>query len=141
MNNTYLHKVQYYETDKMGIVHHSNYIRFFEEARTDYFEKKGLGYDKIEELGLIIPVLGVECDYRISSTYGDTLGITVKLGDFNGIKFTIEYKITSKSGEILHVLGKTRHCFLDENFKPVLIKKTHSKVFEFMQKLLEEQIK
>ena len=138
MNNTYLHKVQYYETDKMGIVHHSNYIRFFEEARTDYFEKKGLGYDKIEELGFIIPVLGVECDYKISSTYGDTLGITVKLADFNGIKFTIEYKITSKNGEILHVLGKTRHCFLDENFKPVLIKKTHPKVFEFMQKLLEE---
>lgn len=41
----YQHKVQYYETDQMGIVHHSNYIRWFEEARTDYMEKMGMGYD------------------------------------------------------------------------------------------------
>ena len=45
------HKVQYYETDGMGIVHHSNYIRWFEEARVDLLEQLGFGYDRIEEAG------------------------------------------------------------------------------------------
>ena len=44
----YTHKVQYYETDQMGIVHHSNYIRWFEEARSDVLEKAGMGYDVME---------------------------------------------------------------------------------------------
>ena len=55
----YQHKVQYYETDQMGIVHHSNYIRWFEEARTDYMERLGIGYEKMEEQGILSPVLSV----------------------------------------------------------------------------------
>ena len=43
----YIHKVQYYETDKMGITHHSNYIRWMEEARVDFMEQIGWGYDKM----------------------------------------------------------------------------------------------
>ena len=59
----YRRKVFYYETDQMGIVHHSNYIRWFEEARIDYMEQLGLGYDKMEEQGIISPVLSVEASY------------------------------------------------------------------------------
>ena len=55
----YIHKVQYYETDQMGIVHHSNYIRWFEEARIDLLEQLGIGYDMIEKEGIISPVIGV----------------------------------------------------------------------------------
>lgn len=46
----YTHKAQYYETDQMGIVHHSNYIRWFEEARVDFFEKIGCSYKDIEDM-------------------------------------------------------------------------------------------
>ena len=59
----YIHKVQYYETDQMRVVHHSNYIRWFEEARVDLMEQMGMGYDRMEELGIASPVLGVEADY------------------------------------------------------------------------------
>ena len=45
----YIHKVQYYETDKMGITHHSNYIRWMEEARINYLEQNGWPYDKLEK--------------------------------------------------------------------------------------------
>lgn len=131
------HKIQYYETDKMGITHHSNYIRFFEEARGDYLEKNGLGYDKIEELGLIVPVLGVECDFKATSTYNDILTIEPKITFFNGIKFTIEYRITSQEGKLVHCVGQSRHCFLDKNFKPTLIKKTYPKVYDFIMGMLE----
>ena len=56
---TYQHKVQYYETDRMGITHHSNYIRFMEEARTEWMESMGMGYDAFESLGLTSPKLSV----------------------------------------------------------------------------------
>ena len=67
----YVRKVQYYETDRMGIAHHSNYIRWMEEARTDTLEQIGLPYDKIERAGILIPVLGVACDYSISFRYSE----------------------------------------------------------------------
>lgn len=57
----------------MQVVHHSNYIRYFEEARTDYFEQVGYPYDKLEEMGIISPVLGVEAKYKSPRTYGDSL--------------------------------------------------------------------
>ena len=57
----YIHKVNYYETDKMGIVHHSNYIRWMEEARIDFLDQVGLGYRKLEDNGIISPVIGLEC--------------------------------------------------------------------------------
>ena len=53
----YTHKVLYYETDQMGIVNHSNYIRWFEEARTDFMEQLGMGYAEMEKEGIVSPVL------------------------------------------------------------------------------------
>jgi len=129
---SHIHKIQYYETDKMGIVHHSNYLRFFEEARTWYLEKEGLGYDVIESLGLIVPVIHAECDYTVSCTYGDTIDVDIKLTYFNGLKFTFEYVITSGNNSIVHARGKTEHCFLDSNFKPTLVKKTCPNIYEYM---------
>ena len=61
--NKYLHKVNYYETDKMGVVHHSNYIRWMEEENP-FFRSDGFGYDKLESDGIISPVIYVECDYK-----------------------------------------------------------------------------
>ncbi|MFQ9127202.1 MAG: acyl-CoA thioesterase [Butyricicoccaceae bacterium] len=66
------HKVQYYETDGMGIVHHSNYIRWFEEARVDLLEQLGFGYDRIEAEGYSGPVLEVACQYKTMSRFGET---------------------------------------------------------------------
>ena len=57
----YRHTVQYYETDKMGITHHSNYIRWMEEARVDFLAQIGWDYAMLEEMGVISPVIGIEC--------------------------------------------------------------------------------
>ncbi|MFQ7173111.1 MAG: acyl-CoA thioesterase [Thomasclavelia ramosa] len=59
MIRPYLHNAKYYETDRMGIIHHSNYIRWFEEARIDYMNQIGLTYKKMEEEGIISPVLSI----------------------------------------------------------------------------------
>ena len=58
----YQHRVQYYETDRMQLTHHSNYLRFMEEARVDFLEQLGWGYNRMEEEGLISPVVGITCD-------------------------------------------------------------------------------
>ena len=69
--NLYRHTVHYYETDKMGITHHSNYIRWMEEARVDFLEQIGWGYDKLEKSGILSPVIGVDCKYKTSTTFSD----------------------------------------------------------------------
>ena len=87
----YIHKVQYYETDKMGITHHSNYIRWMEEARVDFLDRIGFGYAKLEEDGIMSPVIGIECDYKNSTTFDDVIEIEVGIEEFKGVKLIIKY--------------------------------------------------
>ncbi len=123
MNITaYRHKIQYYETDCMQIVHHSNYIRFFEEARIDFLEQIGVNYVDIEKMGYIIPVLAVSAEYKSMATYGETVAITVKFEEFNGIRFAFTYKVIDLATGALRATGKTGHCFLKEG-KPVNLKR------------------
>ena len=121
---SYIHKVQYYETDRMGLVHHSNYIRWMEEARVDWLEKIGMGFDKLEEMGITSPLLSVNCKYKFGSTFGDSVEIKTKVKKYNGVKITIAYIMTKVgTGEIV-ATGETELCFI--NFKtrrPIILKK------------------
>ena len=65
----YEHKVQYYETDQMGIAHHSNYIRWMEEARIDFLNQIGWDYKTLEENGVISPVTAVDCKYKMTTKF------------------------------------------------------------------------
>ena len=67
------HEVQYYETDRMGITHHSNYVRWMEKARTFFLREIGWPYEKIEEEGIISPVTSISCDYKATSTFADVI--------------------------------------------------------------------
>ena len=75
-------KINYYETDKMQVVHHSNYIRFLEECRMDFLKQLNLDYEMIEEKGVMIPVLSVECNYKTPARFGETICIVPKLETF-----------------------------------------------------------
>ncbi len=128
----YIHKVNYYETDKMGITHHSNYIRWMEEARIDFLEQIGFGYDKLEEDGIISPVISVECDYKMSTTFGDNIEIEVEIEEFKGVKLIIKYIMRNISTNDIVLIGRTRHCFVNKDNKPIILKKEYP---EFDQKL------
>lgn len=128
--NSYIHKVQYYETDAMGIVHHSNYIRWFEEARLDYLEQIGLPYDEIERRKILIPVLGAACQYRQAVRFGESVWIDTEITGFNGLKFSIAYKIYNMERTILHAEGTTEHCFLDAYFRPIRLKKEAIDIYD-----------
>ena len=91
----YIHKVKYYETDKMGVTHHSNYIRWMEEARIDFLDQVGLGYKKLEEDGIISPVIAVECSYKAPTTFDDEIEISVNVEEFKGVKLVVKYKMVN----------------------------------------------
>jgi len=88
--------INYYETDRMQVVHHSNYIRFLEECRMDFMKQIDLDYNWMEEHGVMIPVLSVECDYRTPARFGDTICIVPKLEKFSRVKFEMTYQIYSE---------------------------------------------
>ena len=134
----YKRKINYYETDKMGIVHHSNYIRFFEEARCSLLEDCGLPYDLMEEKGIMSPVLGVSCKYKQHVTFGDTIQVHAYIKEFTGVKFTVAYEIYNKETSILCVSGESNHCFTDSNLKPLNIKKHHYDVYEKFINLVQK---
>ena len=122
----YERKVNYYETDKMGIVHHSNYIRWFEEARVEYMEARGYTYSKMESEGVMIPVLYADCRYRTPARFGQTVVIHVWVEKFEGAKMDGAYEVNDKETGQLIVTGHTGHCFVDAvSFRPLRIRKAH----------------
>lgn len=129
----YLHEVQYYETDAMQIVHHSNYIRWFEEARLASLKRAGMDYDRMEERGIIIPVLSAACEYKIAVTYGQTVKIYSQIESFNGLRFGVNYKVYDMEEKKLHATGATTHCFLNRQMKPVNIKKIAPDIYEYFK--------
>lgn len=134
----YEHKTQYYETDQMGIIHHSNYIRWFEEARVDFMERCGFSYAQMEKDGLISPVLSVSCEYKTMTYFGDTVIIDTEIIKYNGIKLELSYTVRDKETGEIRCTGKSSHCFLDREGKAVSLKRGWDK---YHQGFLKEFIK
>lgn len=124
--------VNYYETDKMGITHHSNYIRFMEEARCEFLKDVNLPYESLEEKKIMIPVLGVNCTYKHPSTFGDTLVIKTKVTKFTGVQMYVGYEITNKKTGEQVLIGETKHCFTNTELKPVNLKKYDREAYDIL---------
>jgi acyl-CoA thioester hydrolase len=121
----YEHHAKYYETDQMGIIHHSNYIRWMEEARMDLMDQIGLSYREMEELEIISPVLSVSVDYHSMVHFDDTVVIETKIVKYNGIKMEVEYKMYDKETRELRTTARSSHCFLNRSGKPISLKRSY----------------
>lgn len=133
MNFNFERRVNYYETDRMGVVHHSNYIRYLEEARCSWLDAIGMPFSLLEENGITIPVLGVNVTYKHHVTFDDTIIINVFAKEYNGVRMTIGYNVTDKKTGNLVLTGETKHCFTSRKLRPVNLKKyapEFSKKFE-----------
>ncbi len=130
----YQHKVQYYETDKMGIVHHSNYVRWMEEARTDFLSQIGWNYRKLEESGVISPVTAVDCKYKVSTMFEDIIMISVHVEEFKGVKLKLGYEM--KRGDVVVCEGHSEHCFLNEEGRIINLKKMNPAFYETLTELV-----
>ena len=112
----YQHYVQYYETDRMGVTHHSNYIRFMEEARVEFFKNLGFDYLDFERMGIVSPVVGLNnIKYKRPSTAGDTLDIEVSVKSMTAVIFTIQYVMKNK--DVVVFTGESDHCLLSKEGK------------------------
>ncbi len=126
----YERDVFYYETDRMGIVHHSNYIRWLEEARNEFYAQTGFAFDQIENAGIMVPVVSATCRYKAPFRFGDRFRIQVVPTLFNGVKFGFTYEIYDAATDELRARGESEHCFSDFSLKPVRINRTHVDLYE-----------
>lgn len=123
--SAYEHQAQYYETDQMGIIHHSNYIRWMESARIWWMKEQGVDYKELERAGIISPVLEVSCQYKTMVHFEDTVLIEPKIEKYNGVRLELSYRITDKETGELRSIGSSKHCFLNQNGMPVSLKKAY----------------
>lgn len=133
----YRHRVQYYETDKMGITHHSNYIRWMEEARIDFLSQIGWSFARLEAEGIISPVVSVDCRYKKTTTFADDVDITVEVEEFKGIRLKLIYQMFNEEQELV-CEGHSEHCFLGQDGRPIRLKKEYLGFYEALLKLQEE---
>ena len=123
----YEHHAKYYETDQMGIIHHSNYVKWMEEARMDL----------MEEMEIISQVLSIAVEYHSMVHFDDTVVIQTKLVKYNGIKMEVEYVMTDKETGELRTTARSSHCFLNRSGKPISLKRSYpeldTKFFEMKE--------
>ena len=131
----YSRTVFYYETDKMGFVHHSNYIRWLEEARTAFFNDEDLSYAVTESYGVLSPVTEVNLRYKYPAFFGDTFTVKLVMTKYTGVRFCVAYTVVNQNGEVL-LEGDSKHAFVNEDRKPVSFARKIPHRHELMMKLL-----
>ncbi|MBQ6244464.1 MAG: acyl-CoA thioesterase [Bacteroidales bacterium] len=130
----YLHEIKYYECDRMGVTHHSNYIRFMEEARIDWMDQLGYGFERMEAEGVVSPVVAISCNYKHPTTFKDLLEIEVKVGEMSELKISFHY--TMRVGGRLACTASSTHCFLDGG-RPVVLKDRFPQLYAAIVESLE----
>ena len=122
---SYDHKVKVYyrDVDKMGIVYHSRYLEYFEESRTELLKSIGLSVTKIENTGIMLPVISSHCEYFKGAHFEQGLVIKSSISIFPKAKLDIDYSILCTQSSILHVKGYTTHAFVNKDNKPVRVPK------------------
>jgi len=104
--------VRYGETDQMGVVHHSNYLRYFEVARLEWLSALGVSYTSMEKEGLIMPVIDIKATYKTPALFDDSLTIYVFLSELPRVKIIFLYEIKNQKDEIV-CTGETTLAFLN----------------------------
>ncbi|HLV46829.1 MAG TPA: thioesterase family protein [Flavobacterium sp.] len=94
-------RVRYAETDQMGVVYHGNYAQYFEMGRVEWMRSKGLSYKKMEENGIMLPVVSLQMNYKKPAKYDDLLTVTTILKSQTSVKIEFDYEIRNEAGDLL----------------------------------------
>lgn len=131
---------RYAETDQMGIIHHSIYAIWYEEARTDFFNKIGIRYDEIEKNGIMTPIVELNCKYKKPAYYNQEVEVKTKIVKLTPVKFTLEYNIYD-ANKILINIGRTTLAWADsKTFKIINLKKMNPEMYKKIEELVEDSI-
>lgn len=132
---TYIRRAQYHETDQMGIIHHSNYVKWMEEARIRFLEEMGIDYRRLEESGIISPIVGISVQYKKTVRFDDEVHIGVYVKKYNGIRLELGYEMRDQADGVVCTTASSQSCFT-KNGVIVSLKKERpeldAKVREYM---------
>ena len=132
---TYIRRAQYHETDQMGIIHHSNYVKWMEETRIRFLEEMGIDYRRLEESGIISPIVGISVQYKKTVRFDDEVHIGVYVKKYNGIRLELGYEMRNQADGAVCTTASSQSCFT-KNGVIVSLKKERpeldAKVREYM---------
>ncbi len=132
-------KVNYYETDRMGVVHHSNYLRYLEEARYIWMEEEGFPYPEFERRGVIIPCTEAKERFLGFLRYGDEFSVHMELYRFTGLRMYFRYEVYNEdTGELCLTAETVHYTTTKEDYKPTSIKRSHPELFENVMALVSD---
>lgn len=133
-------RVRYYETDRMGVVHHSNYLRLIEDARLEWVRDNIMEYREMEKMGIIIPCVSAAGNFKSFLWYDDEFAIKVKLVQYTGVRMKFNYEIyNTATGELCYT-GDSVHCFsADGDYHPIGIKRKFPELHEKFLSMLESE--
>lgn len=112
MSRTADYRVIYADTDQMGVVYHSNYLKFFEMGRNEYFRQGGFCYRELEAEGIMLPVIEVSCRYIKGAEYDDLITVSTSVTEFSRVKIKFNYQVFR--GEELLARGFSLHGYMKE---------------------------
>jgi acyl-CoA thioester hydrolase, YbgC/YbaW family len=135
----YRHSAQYYETDRMGIIHHSNFIRWMEEARIDFLRQQGVRYSDLESGGLVSPIFEVKCQYRRMVQFEDTVAVEVSIAKYTGVKLILSYCMTNETTGEICAEGETTSCFMNSEGRLISLKKEYPELHALFESLAVNQ--
>jgi len=110
-------KVRFVETDLMGVVHHSNYFRWFEMGRVEYLRQADILLTDLLADGIVFPITHVDCQYKASAKFDDTILIETTLEDVSPVKMVFTYKVVKKVDQMLLAIGSTQNVFTNNHGK------------------------
>jgi acyl-CoA thioester hydrolase len=110
-------KIYYHHTDSGGVVYYANYLKFFEEARTEFFDKKGLSLKELASQGTLFVVGRQEMEYKFPARYADILDIETKLTDMGNVRLEFEHQVKNQDGKLIGT-GKATLVCIGKDFKP-----------------------
>ena len=116
-SNTTL-RVRYAETDQMGVVYYANYLVWFEVARTDLLRQLGWSYREMEESGVVLPVIEVECRYRRPARYDDEMEIRTEGRVTSPVRMEFQYEVRVKGDADVIASGRTAHAAVGRDGRP-----------------------
>ncbi len=106
-------RVEYHHTDQMGVVHHSNYVKFFEVARTEWLRANGLTYAEMERRGVMMPIVDVAVKYRNPALYDELISVTAFVDEAPMARMTFRYEVRGEDGRDI-ATGSTTLGFIDK---------------------------
>lgn len=111
---SYLRKAQYHETDQMGMIHHSNHVKWMEEARVAFMDEIGMGYAQVEASSVASPVVGLSVDYRKPVRFADEVEVRVEVKAYDGIRIELAYEFFDRTSGKVCATATSKHCFVKD---------------------------